>query len=54
MAHYWSFQGPKYVVDADRCVWNITEEGQPGNWVGMVDLKRGIIDTSVPEPEYLE
>lgn len=54
MAHYWSFQGTKYVVDADRCVWNITEEGQPGNWVGIVDLKRGIIDTSVPEPEYID
>jgi hypothetical protein len=52
MAHCWSFQGKTYAVNAVGGVWSITQDGQPGDWVGMVDLKRRIIDTSVPEPEY--
>jgi hypothetical protein len=52
LVHPWTFEGKNYVVNAEKCVWSITEEGLPGDWVGMVDLEKGIIDTSAEEPVY--
>ena len=52
MVHPWTFQGKTYVVNAEKCVWGVTEDGMPGDWVGMVDLEKGVIDTTVEEPAY--
>jgi hypothetical protein len=53
-AHPWVFEGKTYVVNAQKCVWEINQEGLPGKWVGMFDTKKRIIDRTVEEPEYYD
>ena len=52
LVHDWTWEGKTYLVNSDKCVWEKTADGEAGDWVGMVDLEQGIIDTSVPEPDY--
>ena len=53
MCHEWTFQGVTYLVNSDKGVW--TKNGmEPGPWVGLVDLEKNIIDTTVAEPEYYD
>jgi len=52
MVHEWTWEGKTYLVNSDKCVWEKTADGEAGEWVGMVDLEKEIIDTSVPEPDY--
>ena len=52
LVHDWTWEGKTYLVNSDKCVWEKTAEGEAGEWVGMVDLEKEIIDTSVPEPAY--
>ena len=52
LVHEWTWEGNTYLVNSDKCVWEKTADGEAGEWVGMVDLEKEIIDTSVPEPAY--
>ena len=52
LVHDWTWEGKTYLVNSDRYVWEKTADGELGDWVGVVDLEKEIIDTSAPEPEY--
>ena len=54
MVHKWTWEGKTYLVNSDGCVWNIDANGDANGWVGLIDLAKQIIDTSVEEPEYDE
>ncbi len=54
MCHDWTFKGVAYVVNSDKGVWEKGTDDTPGAWVGMVDLEKNMINTSVPEPEYYD
>ena len=50
--HPWSFKGTKYLRNSDNEVWRQAVDGGCGEWVGVVDPSSGVIDDSVPEPEF--
>lgn len=50
--HPWSFKGTKYLRNSDNEVWRQAADGGCGEWVGVVDPSSGVIDDSVPEPEF--
>lgn len=52
LVHDWTWEGVTYLVNSDGCVWKREANGEAGPWVGMVDLNKQIIDTSVEEPVY--
>lgn len=54
MIHPWTFQGKRYVVNAQYCCWEATDDDEAGDWVGMVIPEKNRIDDSVEEPEYDE
>jgi hypothetical protein len=52
MIHPWTFQGKRYVVNAQYCCWEATDEDEAGDWVGLVIPEENRIDDSIDEPEY--
>jgi hypothetical protein len=54
LVHDWTFQGVTYLANSQGGVWERDAEGNPGNWVGMVVKEENRIDTTVPEPVYLD
>jgi hypothetical protein len=52
LVHDWTWEGVTYLVNSDGCVWKREANGEAGPWVGMIDLNKQIIDTSVEEPVY--
>ena len=50
LVHEWTWEGVTYLVNSDHCVWEKGSDDEPGNWVGMVDLEKNIIDTTAVEP----
>ena len=53
-AHEWTWNGVTYLVTSDKFVWEKGTGYEVGKWVGMIDLKRNIIDTTFPEPVYVD
>ena len=51
LVHDWTWEGVTYLVNSEMCVWEKGSDDEPGNWVGMIDLEKNIIDTTIPEPE---
>ena len=52
LVHDWTWENVTYLVNSDGYTWEKEEDGEPGVWVGMIDLEKGIIDKSVDEPKY--
>ena len=51
--HKWTWNGVTYLVNSKKCVWEKDMDGVC-KWVGMIDLEKNIIDTTIPEPEYID
>ena len=54
MIHPWTFQGKRYVVNAQYCCWEATDEDEAGDWVGLVIPEENRIEDSIDEPDYEE
>ena len=54
LVHDWTFKGVTYLANSEGGVWERDAEGNPGNWVGMVVKEENRIDTTAPEPEYID
>lgn len=50
-AKAWTFKGKNYFRSGHNEVWEVAEDGDMGDWVGMYEPASNSIDTSVPEPE---
>jgi hypothetical protein len=52
MVHPWTFEGKKYLRNADGETWSIGSDGGIGKWVGVYSSQTNKIDTSASEPEF--
>ena len=52
MVHPWTFEGKKYLRNADGETWSIVSDGGIGKWVGVYSSQTNKIDTSASEPEF--
>jgi hypothetical protein len=52
MVHPWTFEGKKYLRNADGETWLAAVGGGIGKWVGVYSSKTNKIDTSATEPEF--
>lgn len=52
MVHPWTFEGKKYLRNADGETWSVGSDGGIGKWVGVYSSQTNKIDTSVSEPEF--
>lgn len=52
MVHPWTFEGKKYLRNADGETWLAGVGGGIGKWVGLYNSETKKIDTSAPEPEF--
>ena len=50
--HGWVWEGKTYYATYNGYIWARKLGVYAYGWVGVMDLERGIINTSVPEPEY--
>jgi hypothetical protein len=52
MVHPWTFEGKKYLRNADGETWSVGSDGGIGKWVGVYSSETKKIDTTVAEPEF--
>ena len=52
MVHPWTFEGKKYLRNADGETWSVGSDGGIGKWVGIYSSQTNKIDTSATEPEF--
>ena len=52
MVHPWTFEGKKYLRNADGETWSVGADGGIGKWVGVYSSKTNKIDTTATEPEF--
>jgi hypothetical protein len=52
MVHPWTFEGKKYLRNADGETWSVGSGGGIGKWVGVYSAQTNKIDTSATEPEF--
>lgn len=52
MVHPWTFEGKKYLRNADGETWSVGSDGGIGKWVGVYSSQTNKIDTTVSEPEF--
>ena len=52
MVHPWTFEGKKYLRNADGETWSVGSDGGIGKWVGVYSSETKKIDTNASEPEF--
>ena len=50
MAHEWVLAGKKVFRDFDGNMWERTEDGEAGAWMGKYDAATKTLDASAEEP----
>ncbi len=54
MVHPWTFQGKKYLRNAEGETWTVGADGGVGTWAGLYNAKTDKLDTTAEEPTFDE